>query len=152
MSKAELSWRLRQLPREMDPPHDLWPGIAARLVRPAPRRLGPGLGLGLALAASLCLALGLAWWARPQAPAAGLQAGLMQSEARALDREYEAALAQLAAAPVPGPVEPGLVALDQSAAEIRAALDQDPESRLLLEQLRRTYARRLALTQRAMLG
>ena len=38
MGETELRWGLRQLPREMDPPHDLWPGIAARLQAPRRRR------------------------------------------------------------------------------------------------------------------
>ena len=46
---------------------------------------------------------------------------------------------------------PALHALDQSAAEIRHAIATDPQARFLLEQLRRTYARRLALTQRAVM-
>ena len=34
MGENELRWQLRQLPRELDPPRDLWPGIAARLPGP----------------------------------------------------------------------------------------------------------------------
>ncbi|HET6434301.1 MAG TPA: hypothetical protein VFG18_01105 [Xanthomonadaceae bacterium] len=34
-------------------------------------------------------------------------------------------------------------------AQIRTALEHDPDARFLLDQLRRTYAQRLALTQRA---
>jgi hypothetical protein len=43
MSDNELRWQLRQLPREIDPPRDLWPGIADRLQRPGvPRRRPSG--------------------------------------------------------------------------------------------------------------
>ncbi|MNP82071.1 hypothetical protein D3C76_1805950 [compost metagenome] len=38
--------------------------------------------------------------------------------------------------------------LDRNAGLILQALARNPDSRLLLEQLRRTYARRLALAQR----
>ena len=42
MGENELRWQLRQLPRELDPPHDLWPGIEARLSpQAAPRRRWP---------------------------------------------------------------------------------------------------------------
>ena len=44
-----------------------------------------------------------------------------------------------------------LEVLDESAAQIRHAIATDPQARFLLEQLRRTYARRLALTQRAVM-
>ena len=46
--------------------------------------------------------------------------------------------------------QPGLEALDRSAAEIREALRRDPGSRLLLQRLRDTYTRRLALSRRAL--
>ena len=42
------------------------------------------------------------------------------------------------------------VLLQGSAAEIRSALQQNPDSRLLLERLRETYTRRLALSRRAL--
>ena len=55
-------------------------------------------------------------------------------------------------APVPEPLAPALATLDAGAEEIRAALAQDPGSVHLLDQLRRTYARRLSLTQRGLAG
>lgn len=153
MSDHELRWQLRQLPREIDLPTDLWPGIAARLqAAPAPRRRWPW-GASLALAASLCLAVGLAWQLRTPAPAPGDAEGeLVQREAEALTREYQAALGQFEGAPLPAPIEPALATLDQSAEDIRAALASDPGAVFLLDQLRRTYSRRLALTQRAVTG
>lgn len=150
MGENELRWQLRQLPAEIDPPRDLWPGIAARLPVPAPRRrIAPWLG-GLALAASVSLAIGLAWQLRaPTAASLDPQAELVQREAEAMTREYQAALGQFEGAPVPDPIAPALATLDRSAEEIRAALDADPDATFLLGQLRRTYARRLELTQRA---
>ena len=44
----------------------------------------------------------------------------------------------------------GVPASAGSAAEIRSALQQNPDSRLLLERLRETYTRRLALSRRAL--
>jgi hypothetical protein len=151
MSETELRWQLRQLPSDIDPPHDLWPGIAARLQSPRPARRGLGWLSGLAIAASLCLAVGIAWQ-QGRTPAADPQADLVQREARALTQEYQAALQHFEGAPLPAPIEPALATLDQSAAEIREAMDSDPGARFLLDQLRRTYSRRLSLTQRAVSG
>jgi len=150
MSETELRWQLRQLPRELDPPRDLWPGIAARLPPQAPRRgLRPWLG-GLALAASVSLAVGLAWQLRaPTSAPDNPQRELVQREAEAMTLEFQAALDQFEGATLPEPLVPALATLDQSAEDIRAALAANPEASYLLGQLRRTYARRLALTQRA---
>lgn len=149
MGEHELRWQLRQLPAEIDPPRDLWPGIAARLPARKPRRRLPWI-TGLALAASVSLAIGLAWQLRtPQAAPADPQAELVQREAEAMTREYEAALVQFDGAPMPEPLAPAITTLDRSAEEIRAALEADPDATYLLGKLRRTYARRLELTQRA---
>jgi hypothetical protein len=53
---------------------------------------------------------------------------------------------------MPEELRPALDTLDASAREIRLALVEAPGEVHLLEQLRRTYARRLSLTQRAVLG
>ena len=152
MSDSELRWQLRQLPREIDPPRDLFPGIAARLQRPAAPRRKPWFA-GLAVAASLCVAAGLAWQLRQPAPApADFRAELVQREAAALTLEYRAALDQFEGAPMPEPLQPTLATLDESAADIRRAIERDPEAVFLLDQLRRTYAHRLSLTQRAVTG
>lgn len=158
MTEHDLRWRLRQLPRELDPPADAWPGIAARLrslpaAPAAPRRPRAWPGL-LALAACLCLAVGVAGWQRsgPAPAAPDLAEQLVQGEARALVAEYEAALREMQDVPVPEPLAPALATLDASALEIRSALAAQPDSVNLLDQLKRTYARRLALTQRAALG
>lgn len=150
MSETELRWQLRQLPREIEPPRDLWPGIAARLPSARPARKGRGWLAGLAIAASLCLAVGIAW--APRTAPVEPQAELVRREAQALTREYQTALAQFEGAPLPAPIEPALATLDQSVVEIRRALDRDPGAHYLLDQLRRTYSRRLSLTQRAVTG
>jgi hypothetical protein len=152
MSDNELRWQLRQLPREIDPPRDLWPGIADRLQRPAAPRRRPWFA-ALAVAASLCVAAGLAWQLRqPGGPAPDFRAELVQREAEALTREYQAALDQFQGAPMPEPLVPALATLDRSAADIREAIASDPEAVFLLDQLRRTYSRRLSLTQQAVTG
>ena len=151
MSEHELRWQLRQLPREIEPPHDLWPGIAARLQPVRASGTRRAAWWGLALAASLCLAVGIAWQSRP-APSPDPQVAVVQREAEALTLEYQAALSQFDGAPLPAPIEPALATLDQSVAQIREAMDSDPGARYLLDQLRRTYSRRLSLTQRAVTG
>ena len=167
-----LRWQLRALRRDTPPAHDLWPGIAARLatqdtaatpaIAPGPRRtrwVQP-----LAMAASVLLVAGAVGWmgssgfrTAPSEPSPTL----VQREAENLTVQYQAALQELgqrdrrdpvagiaANARVPSNLKPTFEALDRDAALIRRALSRDPDSTLLLEQLRRTYAHRLALTQR----
>lgn len=168
--EAELRLALRGLRQDADPGRDLWPGIAARIAalpRQAPatpaqrtqRWLWP-----LATAASLLLAVGVTWKMQPAtlspdmqgaaiattATGAGRPGPLVQREAENLTVQYRAALRELDPQAVPDGWQPGLEALDRSAAEIRGALQRDPDSRLLLERLRDTYTRRLALSRRAL--
>ena len=153
---ARLRLALRGLRRDIQPERDLWPELAARLAQTqqatvAARRRPwvPAFGL----AASLLLAVGVAWQLRPVA-APDESAQLIQHEAQAMTSEYHAALFELersAPPPPASPVTPALHELDRSAAQIRTALARDPDARFLLERLRKTYAQRLALTQRATL-
>ncbi|RZA21404.1 MAG: hypothetical protein EOP93_03105 [Lysobacteraceae bacterium] len=167
---AELRMALRGLRQDAQPGNDLWPGIAARIAAlprqsqatPAPPRqrwLWP-----LATAASLLVAVGVSWNVQPGRPApgmsgtpiaitaagAGKQAPLVQREAETLTVQYRAALREIDATSVPAGWQPGLDALDRSADEIRLALQHDPNSRLLLQRLRDTYTRRLALSRRSL--
>jgi hypothetical protein len=154
---ARLRLALRGLRRDDLPARDLWPDLAARLARTpqyattsAPPRVWVP---ALALAASLLLAVGLAWQLRPVV-GPDEPGRLIQREAQAMTREYRAALYELersAPPPAASPVTPALHELDRSAAQIRTALARDPDARFLLERLRKTYAQRLALTQRASL-
>ncbi|MFS8063113.1 MAG: hypothetical protein ACMG5Z_00850 [Luteimonas sp.] len=154
-------WALRDLRRDIAPGRDLWPRIAARMAtntstvdaghttRSRPRRFAP-----LALVASLLLAVGVAWhWQPPRSPSQPM-AKLMQAEAHAMTREYNAALREVEASAPQSAVtqQPALRELDRSAAQIRTALARDPDARFLLERLRHTYSLRLALTQRAALS
>lgn len=162
-----LRWQLKGLRQDTPPSRDLWPGIAARIAelpqpaagtpageagtarkapwtRTAPRRLVPW-----ATAASMLLAVGFLWQAThltsPQEP-------LLRQEAAQLTRDYQGALAQIQGAEAHPELGGALQELDRSAEEILAALDRAPNTRFLLEQLRRTYAKRLALTQRAVMS
>lgn len=153
-----LRWQLRALRRDELPSRDLWPEIASRLQQPAAavasarrRWLAP-----VALAATLVIALGASGLLRDGLPAVSpqsaetVQASVVQREAAGLARQYDAALAEVAIAQA----EPSralrstLDELDRNLSLIHYALSQDPDSTLLLDQLRRTYSHRLALAQR----
>lgn len=168
--EAELRMALRGLRRDAEPGSDLWPGIAARIAalpqhaQPMVPRSSPHWLWPMATAASLLLAVGVTWKMQPvdMSPAmsgapittvglgAKKKAPLVQREAETLTVQYRAALRELDAQSVPAGWQPGLDALDRSAAEIRGALQRDPNSRLLLQRLRDTYTRRLALSRRAL--
>lgn len=146
-----LRWQLRALRQDAAPSHDLWPGIAARLAPQQPARqptrrpqrwLRP-----TALAASLVLAVGVTGWFARTSTTTPAAPTLVQREADGLARQYQAALQEVQA-PMPASLQPTAEALDHDVAVIHAALARDPDSVRLLEQLRRTYAHRLALAQR----
>jgi hypothetical protein len=146
-----LRWQLRAMRQDVPPPRDLWAGIAPRLeARPVP--VHATRTPWLALAASVLLVVGMAgiWQGRVREGDAG-QAALV--EARRLSDDYRQAIDALPADAARSPsLAPAIDELDRSAAQIRRALARDPDSRLLLEQLRRTYTRRIELSQRAIVG
>ena len=148
-----LRWQLHALRSDVPPANDLWPGIAARIQAPPARVPRRRAFAGLALAASLLLAFGIGWQLRPlaQAPAPAA-ASLVQQEAESMTRDYDAAMRRLQAAAPAANDDPVLHELDRSAGLIRDALQRDPDAGFLLQRLRHTYEKRLALTQRALLG
>lgn len=144
-----LRWQLRALRRDVPPPVDLWPGIAPRLASvPERRRFAPPR---FALAASVLLAVAAGGlFLRIGGPSG--TSNIASREAQSMTREYDRALKAMPEAKAPTELAPAFTELDRSAREIRRALQRDPDSRLLLEQLRRTYSLRLALSQRAVVG
>ena len=151
---SDLRWQLRQLPRELDPARELWPGIAAGISSPRSRKPRRWI-FALAMAASLVLAVGIWMRVAPlhrEATPPDLTAQVVQREAHAMTRQYQAALREFDGAPLPPALAPGIRTLDQSAAQIRHAIAADPDSVLLLQQLHKTYSRRLELTHRAITG
>ncbi len=151
-----LRWQLQALRRDIEPQGDLWPGIAARIratpqqtpvQRPArARRFVPW-----AMAASMLLAVGVVWQFDSVGPAPGQGNPLIRQQAVSMTLDYENALARVQQAGTAPEMAAAFGDLDRSAAQILGAIDRDPEARFLLEQLRRTYARRLELTRRAVL-
>ncbi len=154
MKETDLRWQLRQLPREREPSRDLWPAIQAGMNRGRARPRHRWL-LGLSMAASVALAAGL-FLRGPanEAPVTGeqLTARIVSNESREIRDEYQAALRQFDGAPIAPELGPSITALDRSVAQIQSAIAADPGSVFLLDQLRKTYSRRLALTQRAVTG
>lgn len=157
-----LQARLRALPGQRTPPADGWARLAAQL---PPRETAPAaaatadnvvalprrprhrgwLPVGAALAASLAV-YALAPWR--QAPVEAPAATTLQLQAAAMTEEYQQAVASLPGGRAPA-WQPALHELDESAAQIRAALAQDPRAPHLLGQLKRTYTLRLELTRQA---
>lgn len=163
-----LRWQLRALQQPQAPARDLWPDIAARVAKTQqqhePRQRW---GIPASLAAAVLVAVGAFVLVRPSAvkppvpvptaalapstpsmPSAPAGPTLVQIEAAGLTRQYQAAVVEIAMVPPSPALQPAVEELDRSAALILDALQHDPDSRLLLQQLRRTYTRRLALAHR----
>jgi hypothetical protein len=142
---------LRGLRIDTPPARDLWPDIASRIdTTPRARTTRrSGLLAPWSLAASVLLAAWLLWQHGAMAPR-GPDDRLIQREAQAMTLEYQGALRVITAS-VPGQQfeSADVRELDRSAAQIRNALQRDPNARFLLDRLQHTYALRLALTQRA---
>lgn len=157
MNEFELRRQLRGLAQDREPAQDLWPEIARRLPARQPQRRVPGwaiaatavLGIGVALS---MLRLAPESPSAPVADAAPIRSAPLNREADLLAINYRAALSEVAARPLPLALRPAAAELDASVREIRGALREAPESRLLLDQLRRTYELRLRLGQRAALS
>ena len=146
-----LRWQLRALRADAPPANDLWPGIAARLDAPQSRMPHRRAFAWLAAAAAVVMAFGIGWQLRPLAPASAGDS-LVQQEAAAMTRDYDAAMRRMQASAPAANHDPVLRELDRSASLIRDALQRDPDADFLLQRLRHTYEKRLALTQRALLG
>jgi hypothetical protein len=146
--ESNLDLRLARLPREIPPPRDLWPAIEAATTgrRGHDWRLGMGLAAGIAvLAISLFVSL------RPEAPAreAAVLPGLMPDRdpaslrtRAALEHSFEAELARLPKA-TRARLWQDLDLIRGARADIRRALDANPQSPLLRELLADTWQQEL---------
>ncbi|MEP6906565.1 MAG: hypothetical protein ABI858_01075 [Pseudoxanthomonas sp.] len=154
-----LRWQLQGLRRDIQPAGDLWAGIATRIANtpqqvPADRapRSRPRRFVPWAMAASILLVVGMVWQMMPGATQDKPNINpLVRQQAVAMTFSYESALARLQPVDAHPEMHGVFVELDNSVAQILTAIDRDPNAVFLLEQLRRTYARRLQLTQRSVM-
>ncbi|WDS37567.1 hypothetical protein [Pseudoxanthomonas sp.] len=155
---------LRGLRQEVTPESDLWPGIAAQLeprvpqvspLRTARQRPSHWQSWAMAAAVAVIAVLGMRMTPMldaPQPTTAPTHAPL-RAEAVRMTRSYQIALERMQSrGTMPVALAPAVQDLDQSAAQILEAIDRDPRSRQLLQTLRYTYDRRLALTRQAVLS
>lgn len=145
------------LPRSIAPERDLWPDIQAQI---APRRAAlPWARLAVAAALLMGLSASLtAWWLQPAPPIAPAPqeataaAQAWESEMRAAADELATALdarrGELDPATV-AVVEANLAVIDQAIGECAAALAKTPDDPQLTSALRRAWAQKLALLERA---
>ena len=163
------------LPTEIEPSHDLWPGIRARLEQaaPAPQSAPRGLSWSWALAAGVAVASGSALftWMAVKAPGDGpaQMAGLAPAPVQALQPvsyggysrlgpEYVETRAQMLdlfksrLAELPEEtrtrIEQDLTIIQKAADDIDAALVADPSSKLLNKLLLSTYQEEMRLYTR----
>ena len=174
MSDFELRRRLQGLKADRHPAKDLWPAIAARLDTPAWRPARPARHVLLPWTAVAAVALAVVagvWLAGHLGDMVGAQRGqpvaasahamqpptaavLLRGEAHALQASYDAALAAVAAerpARAAATDSPELAAaareLDAATAQLNAALAAEPDATYLVELLKRTQERRVALAK-----
>lgn len=146
------------LPREMEPPRDLWAGIAERIE--AERRVRPAWwgSVGLAVAAALVVAIGAALLLRNDPVSVGptvstIPVSVDPSSIGAAEQEYEQAASALMAAlqarrDTMSPetlrsVEKNLLVMDQALGEVRAALGRDPGNPELTRMLVSTHRKKV---------
>jgi hypothetical protein len=159
----------RELPRELELPRDLWPGIERRLEERAAPRVGIGARWSLlAAAAAVLLALSTFWMEgiREAVPAAPVAAGLRREVTPASfsvgdvlrsEREYARATAVLMAAveersdelspETREVVVKNLAAIDAALADIRKAIEADPGNEELAGLFRATHRRKVEVLQ-----
>ena len=172
MSEFELRRRLQTLKVERQPKRDLWPDIAARLEAPAwqPVRAPRRVMLPYAAAAAVALTVVAGVWlashlksmvdARAPAPVASAPASssdmpaLLRGEALALEASYDGAIASvggerslLTQGAAPPELEAAARELDAATAQLHEALATEPDAKYLVELLKRTQERRLALAK-----
>jgi hypothetical protein len=160
--------RAAELPKDIAPPHDLWPAIAERLQDEPQRRAARAFGWPAALAAGLLVAAvsALLTWSLVREPAPvtagaprpdaapvivpvnyGSNSTLSAAELAARDEllvEFRRKLDQLSPQTRETVVR-NLAVIQGAADEIGAALAQDPASGLLNELLLGTYKQELQL-------
>lgn len=164
----------RALPESIEPPRDLWLGIAGRISGEVPQvarartgRSPAWLRYAAAAAVVLAAALGAAFLLRrpapppalPEVPPAIAALSLQRAALRAMEADYGRARAELLPLleqrrDLMSPetrmlVDRNLALIDQALKEIRAAVEKDPNNRQLMELLNQTYRQEKDLMRRA---
>lgn len=155
----KLQAALKKLPREIEPPRDLWPAIGARIAR---RRVRPLWSYGVAASLLVAAAAGALWTltgprTQPGAPQeiVGVSGGGGENAYLAQRAAYAESSVQTATNLSPATrqvILKNLRIIEGSMQDIQQALDKDPNNprlRALLFDLYQNEARLLAATQRA---
>lgn len=148
---ARLDRAVADLPREVQPSRDLFPGIAAR-IRPRTTRWAPARWLAAAVVLVAASSWTTAQLVRPDPPPA-LPAETWEQEMVGATAELRAALDARRADLDPATlatVEQNLALIDRAIAETRTALDADPEDRRLRQALVRANEQKISLLRRAL--
>ena len=158
MNDDRLKAALKQLPREVDPSRDLWPGIEARL---KPRRaVRPLWAYSLAASVLLVVAAGAIWSVglhhRTATPQETVAQGTSPQDSyfaqRAAYAEQSVDSATNLAPATKQVILKNLHIIESSMQDMQGALDKDPNNprlRALLFDLYQNEARLLAATQQA---
>ncbi len=158
-------------PREMDPPRDLWPGIAERLAlgsaRPDVRRPRRFFAHPVALAAAAAVAVALGtvvvrWTPEPGPAPSGVPVAVAahgsDAHVQAAEGDYIRATSQLMGAldarrsslspETRKAVDENLRVIDDALKQVRDALDEDPGNQQLARMLASTHQKKLDLLLR----
>lgn len=150
-SKYSLEQQLAELPKEMSPGRDLWPGIAGALAQPTAKRRSHAPVWLAAAACALVAIVSTSLWRGPANPALAPEAQL--SALTAISRQHEqqkqALLVTLAdSRAVTTNWHGQLTELEQAAEAIQQALRQDPDNPVLLRMLHDVYQQQFLLIER----
>lgn len=151
--ESELTTRVEALPEEVSPPRDLWRGVALGLEaeeKPQSRRFSnwPVLGVSAAIVAVLCFSLFNNIDNGPDRRMASGDALVQvisqqhQAQVKALLTQFEGQSA------LSNDWESQLSELDEAAAAIVRALEEDPDNTALLGMLQHVYQQQLLLIER----
>lgn len=151
LSEAELRLQLRGLAKERELERDLWSNIKANIESTANQK-NRWAWSGFVMAASLALiaVMAMSFYTSKQSDDVNaIEAQVLAREVKAMDAEYDAALKEFASVRIAPEVQAEITLLDDSAKQLRQALNKSPQSTYLIPMLRRTYLQRLQLSQRA---
>lgn len=149
--RRQLSAQLAHLPKAIEPPRDLWQGIASRLSRPAPKTRHPLLEISVAacvaalVSSVMFLSVGRQDAAAPAPIVAYQQLDAAYSPLRQVSlARYNANAAQMDPQ-LRQIVEKNLAIIDNAMAEIRQALKHRPNDPALNQLLQQTYQQQLSV-------